>query len=152
MAYTTAEGRQRLLDEVGLAADELGLALACLGEAYEQLDERAADRLEVELFRTVQLAYGRLQRTHADFARRYGAAGREFAAGAPGPASQGARALIERGVEAAGEAAQLIAELQDSMLPIEVGDPAVRAELAAVRNLLDELPGRARELVRTLGR
>ena len=152
MAYTTAEGRQRLLDEVGLAADELGLALACLGEAYEQLDERAADRLEEELFRTVQLAYGRLQRTHADFARRYDAPAREFAPGAPGPASQGARALIDRGVEAAGEAAQLIAELQDSMLPIEVGDPTVRAELSAVRNLLDELPARARELVRTLGR
>ncbi len=152
MAYTTAEGRQRLLDEVGLAADELGLALACLGEAYEQLDERAADRLEEELFRTVQLAYGRLQRTHGDFARRYDAPAREFAAGAPGPPSQGARTLIERAVEAAGEAAQLIAELQDSMLPIEVGDPTVRAELAAVRNLLDELPGRARELVRTLGR
>jgi hypothetical protein len=152
MAYTTAEGRQRLLDEVGLAADELGLALACLGEAYEQLDEASADRLEAELFRTVQLAYGRLQRTHADFARRYGAPARDFASPAPGLASQGAKAFIERGIEAAGEAAQLIAELQDSMLPIEVGDSAVRAELAALRVLLDELPGRARELVRTLGR
>ncbi len=152
MAYTTAEGRGRLLDEVGQAADELGLALACLGEAYEQLDEPTADRLEKDLFRTVQLGYGRLKRTHAEFARRYGATSREFAAPPAGAPSQGAKAFIERAVEAAGEAAQLIAELQDSMLPIEVGDPALRTELAEVRNLLDDLPARARELLRTLGR
>ncbi len=152
MAYTTVEGRQRLLDELAGAADELAVALACLGEAYEQLDEATADRLEAELFRTVQLAYGRLQRTHGDFARRYGAPTREFAPAAPGAPSQGARAFIDRAVDAAGEAAQLIAELQDSMLPIEVGDPALRAELVGVRTLLDELPARATELVRTLGR
>ena len=152
MAYTTVEGRQRLLDELAGAADELAVALACLGEAYEQLDEATADRLEAELFRTVQLAYGRLQRAHGDFARRYGAPTREFGAAPSGAPSQGARAFIDRAVEAAGEAAQLIAELQDSMLPIEVGDPALRAELVGVRTLLDELPARATELVRTLGR
>jgi hypothetical protein len=152
MAYTTVEGRQRVLDEVAQAADELALALACLGEAYEQLDEHSADRLEEELFRTVQLAYGRLKRTHAGFAGRYGAASRTFEPTTAGIASQGAKAFIERAVEAAWEAGQLIAELQDSMLPIEVGDPALRAELADVRNLLDDLPARARELLRTLGR
>jgi hypothetical protein len=152
MAYTTVEGRQRVLDEVAQAADELALALACLGEAYEQLDDHTADRLEEELFRTVQLAYGRLKRTHAAFAGRYGAPARAFAPTAAGVASQGAKAFVERAVEAAGEAGQLIAELQDSMLPIEVGDPALRAELADVRNLLDDLPSRARELLRTLGR
>jgi hypothetical protein len=152
MAYTTVEGRQRVLDEVGQAADELALALACLGEAYEQLDDQSADRLEEELFRTVQLAYGRLKRTHAAFAGRYGAASRTFEPTTAGVASQGPKAFIERAVEAAGEAGQLIAELQDSMLPIEVGDPALRAELADVRNLLDDLPSRARELLRTLGR
>jgi hypothetical protein len=152
MAYTTVEGRQHLLDEVAQAADELGLALACLGEAYEQLDENSADRLEEELFRTVQLAYGRLKRTHAAFASRVGATTREFVAPPAGLPSQGAKAFIERAVEAAGEAGQLIAELQDSLLPIEVGDPALRSELSEVRNLLDSLPGRARELLRTLGR
>jgi len=152
MAYTTVEGRQNLLDEVAQAADELGLALACLGEAYELLDEASADRLEAELFRTVALAYGRLKRTHADFAGRHGAPTREFAAQPAGAASQGAKAFIERAVEAAGESAQLIAELQDSLLPIEVGDAALRRELSDVRNLLDSLPGRARELLRTLGR
>jgi hypothetical protein len=152
MAYTTVEGRQNLLDEVALAADELGLALACLGEAYELLDEASADRLEEQLFRTVQLAYGRLKRSHGDFAHRHGAPTREFVAPPAGAPSQGAKAFIERAVEAAGESAQLIAELQDSLLPIEVGDAQVRSELAAVRNLLDSVPDRARELLRTLGR
>jgi hypothetical protein len=152
MAYTTVEGRQNLLDEVAQAADEVGLALACLGEAYELLDEASADRLEAELFRTVQLAYGRLKRTHRDFAGRHGAPTREFAAQPAGAPSQGVKAFVERAVEAAGESAQLIAELQDSLLPIEVGDAALRRELADVRHLLDSLPGRAREFLRTLGR
>jgi hypothetical protein len=146
------EARERLLGEVGQAADQLALSLAFLGEAYEQLDEQTADRLEEELFRTVQLAYGRLKRLHAEFARRHGAPAREFESAAAGLASQGARAFIDRAMAAAGASGQLIAELQDSMLPIEVGDPTLRAELAEVRSLLDGLPGRARELVRTLGR
>ncbi len=152
MAYTTIEGRQRILAEVAQAADELGLALACLGEAYEQLDERSADRLESELFRTVQMAYGRLKRTHAAFGARHDLPSRTFEPQPAGMPSQGAKAFIERAVEAAGEAAQLIAELQDSLLPIEVGDAALRSELASVRSALDELPARARELLRTLGR
>ncbi|MEA2298195.1 MAG: hypothetical protein QOF77_1131 [Solirubrobacteraceae bacterium] len=152
MAYTMLEARERLLDEVAQAADALALALACLGEAYEQLDENSADRLEEELFRSVALAYGRLQRTYAEFAARHGAPPRTFEPAAPGAPSQGAKAFIQRAVAAAGQAAQLIAELQDSMLPIEVGDPALRAELADVRSRLDDLPARARELLRTLGR
>jgi hypothetical protein len=152
MAYTMIEGRQRLLDEVAMAADEVALALACLGEAYELLDENSADRLEEQLFRTVQLAYGRLKRTHKAFAQRVGAPTREFEPQSAGAPSQGAKAFIERAVEAAGEGAQLIAELQDTLLPIEVGDAQLRGELADVRNLLDTIPDRARELLRTLGR
>ena len=38
MAYDTAEARQELLDDVAAATDRLGVALAALGEAYEQLD------------------------------------------------------------------------------------------------------------------
>ena len=45
-----------------------------------------------------------------------------------------------------------IADLQDSMLPIEFGDPELRTGLAEVRTLLDQLPGTAREFLRTLGR
>jgi hypothetical protein len=38
------------------------------------------------------------------------------------------------------------------MLPVEVGDEALRAGLADTRSLLDALPARARELLRILGR
>ncbi len=38
------------------------------------------------------------------------------------------------------------------MLPVEVGDPELRAGLAEVRELVGHLRRDARELVRTLGR
>ena len=38
------------------------------------------------------------------------------------------------------------------MLPVEVGDPELRAAIADVRTRLAELPPRAHELLRTLGR
>jgi hypothetical protein len=38
------------------------------------------------------------------------------------------------------------------MLPVEVGDPELRAGLGEVRSLLDSVGGRARGLMRTLGR
>lgn len=152
MAYTTAEGRRQLLDGLARAADRLGLALACLGEAYDQLDEGGADRLEELLFRPVQAAFSRAQRTYAGFADRHGLDSRSFEPPSPGAASQGARAFIERAVDAAAQAGQAIAELQDSMLPVEVGDAELRAGLSEVRVLIDGLRASAREVVRTLGR
>jgi hypothetical protein len=152
VAYTTAEARATILGEIGQAADQLGLALACLDQAYELLDENSADRLEADLFRPVTLAYGRLQRTYKEFAGRTGGPTRAFEPQRAGAVSQGAKVLVERAVTSAGQAGQLIADLQDSMLPIEAGDPALRAELADVRTRLDVLPSRARELLRTLGR
>jgi hypothetical protein len=152
MAYTAAEGRAQVLDAVADAADALGLALACLGEAYEQLDVDSADRLETLLFRPVQMAYGRAKRTHDAFAARHGTPARGFEQPPPGVASQGAKAFIERAVEAAAEADRVIAELQDSMLPVEVGDPELRSGLSEVRVLIGDLRARGRELVRTLGR
>ena len=71
MTYTTADGRRQVLDALARAIEEIGVALAALGEAYELLDERTADRLEQELFRPVQMAYGRAQRTYAGFAGRH---------------------------------------------------------------------------------
>ena len=47
MAYTSSEASQELLDSVAQAANGLGFASACLAEAYERLDERSGDRLEV---------------------------------------------------------------------------------------------------------
>jgi hypothetical protein len=152
MAYITAEARQQLLDDLALAIEALGTALADLGAAYELLDEQTADRVEEQLFRPVQQAYGRAQRTHGEFAARYGLAVRAFPPGKPGPASQGARALLDRAVDAVAEADDALVELQDSMMPVEVGDPELRAGLANVRALVEDVRGRARDVLRTLGR
>ncbi len=152
MAYTDAEARQQLLDTLAQATDDIGYALACLGAAYEQLDEYSADKLEEQLFRPIQMAYGRAKRTHAEFAARHGLPGRTFEQQAPGLPSTGARGFIDNAVEAAGAAGGVLATLQDSPLPIEVGDVQLRAGLAEVRGLISDVPGSARELVRALGR
>jgi hypothetical protein len=152
MSYRAADARQQLLDDLAVAIEELALALALVGAAYELLDERTADRLEEELFRGVQTAFGRAQRTHAAFAARYSLPGRTFAQPSPGLPSQGARAFLERAGESISEADDALAELQDSMLPVEVGDPELRAGLAEVRMLVGSLGERARQFVRTFGR
>jgi hypothetical protein len=152
VAYVTAEARQELLRDVAQAIGHLGRAIAALGSAYEALDEHAADTLEAELFRPVQVAYGRAQRTYASFAQRYSLSSRSFAPVAPGTASRPAAELLEAAVVAVAEADQTIAELQDSMRPVEVGDPELRAGLAEVRVLLAEVPLRARRAQSLLGR
>jgi hypothetical protein len=152
MPYGTREARQELLDEIARAIDEIAAALAALGAAYEQLDERTADRLEEELFRPVQVAYGRLKRTHSAFAQRHGLPGRTFEPATAGLPSQGVRGFLDRAQEAVEDADGVLSELQDSMRPVEVGDPPLRAGLAEVRALLADLATRARELVRVLGR
>src|SRR6476659_6356541 len=133
MVQTTLEARQQLLDSLAEAIDQIGLALASVGAAYEQLDESSADQLEAELFRPVQLAYGRARRTHAEFAARHGLAGREFEPRSPGLPSIGARAFIDNAVTAVGQADHTLVTLQDSLLPVEVGDPELRAALAELR-------------------
>jgi hypothetical protein len=152
MSYVTAQARQELLDTVARATDEIGAALGALGEVYEHLDERSADQLEDQLFRPVQGAYGRARRTHAEFAARVGLGGRTFAPAPPGHGAAGVRERLEDAVEAAGEADALIAELQDSMAPVEVGDPELRAGLAEVRRLLGQVPGSADRFLRGFGR
>lgn len=152
MVQTTLEGRQQLLDMLGEATDSIGAALASLGAAYEQLDEYHAGELEEKLFRSVQLAYGRARRTHAEFADRHGLSSRKFESSSPGLPSTGAKRFIESAVVAVGQADNTLAALQDSMLPVEVGDPGVRAALAELRELLGSFAERAREVVRTIGR
>ena len=152
MAYAAADGRQQLLDTLADATDELGLALAALGEAYEQLDEFAGDALEEQLFRPVQLAYGRASRSHGQFAARHNMDGRTFDPQSAGLPSLGAKGFIDSAVEAIREADGTLSTLQDSLLPVEVGDAQLRAELSDLREIMGDLPHRARELVRTLGR
>jgi hypothetical protein len=152
MAYTTSEARQELLDTTAQAVDELGLASACLAEAYERLDEQSADRLEDECFRPVQMAYGRLKRTHSEFAGRHGLIAAKFEPPPTGLPSQRAADFVSRAVEAAGAADRTLAELQDSMLPVEAGDDELRAGLKATREPLGGLPASARDFLRGLGR
>ena len=152
MAYTTEEARQELLDTVAWAANEIGFASACLAEAYEQLDEDSADRLEEDCFRPVQMAYGRAKRTHTEFARRHGLQADAFEEQPTGLASQGAAGFVARAVEAVGAADRSLAGLQDSMLPVEAGDEELRAGLKAVREPLAGLPVKARQFLRGLGR
>ena len=152
MAYSASDARQQLLDTLAEATDELGFALACLAEAYDNLDARNADRLEEELFRPVQVAYGRAQLSHAEFAERHGLPGRTFEQQAAGVSANRAAGFIQKAVEAISEADRALADLQDSMLPVEVGDATLRSGLVAVRDRIRGLPERARELLRTLGR
>jgi DNA-binding transcriptional MocR family regulator len=152
MTYTNAQAREQMLESIRQAIQELGMALASLGEAYEQLDEQSAERLEGELFRPVQLAYGRMKRTYTEFAARHDLPSPAFEAAPAGAPSKGVKGFLDSAVEAVGKADATLSTLQDSMLPIEVGDPELRAGLEDVRKLLGDLRPRARELVRTLGR
>ena len=152
MSYTTSEGREQVLGDLAFAIEQIADALAVLGEAYEQLDEHAGDVLEEKLFRPVQSAYGRARRTYSEFAARSGLAARAFEPHSPGPAHQTVQSLIERAVDASHDADQSIADLQDSLLPIEVGDTELRAGLSAVRETLTTVQRSARDLVRTVGR
>ena len=152
MTYSAAEARQQLLDEIAAAVDALAGALAAVGAAYEQLDEHSADRLEEELFRPVQAAYGRAQRTHAAFAERHGLPTRTFAPAPAERASHGVSGLLEHAVDAVADAEGLLSELQDSMAPVEVGDPELRAGLAQVRDLLADVSRRAQQFMRGYGR
>jgi hypothetical protein len=152
MGYTSAQARAELLERVAEAADQLAVAVASLAEVYEVLDEATADRLEDQLFRPVQSAYGLIIRTYSGFATRHALPARAFAPRSPGQHSPDPRVYVQRAVDACEQADQVIANLQDSMLPVEVGDPELRAGLSGARELIAELPARGRELLRTLGR
>jgi hypothetical protein len=152
MAYSAAAERQDTLDAIAVGIDEIAFALAALGAAYEQLDEASGDRLEAELFRPVQVAFGRAQRTHSEFAARHGLAGRSFEQPSPGPPSTRAKGFVDEAADAIRAADAALAGVQDSDTFIEVGDAELRADLSALRELIGPLPGRARELLRGLGR
>src|SRR4029077_14840800 len=88
----TTQARKDLLEIVSEAINQIGRALAALGTAYENLDEPTADRLEQDLFRPVQLAYGRAQRAHTSFAARSGLRVRKFT---PPPQNSPGRSTVE---------------------------------------------------------
>ena len=152
MAYTAESARRQMLDELAVAVEELGTALAALGEAYDEVDERTADALEAELFRPVQGAYGRARRTHAEFAERSRLPGRDFGESSPGLHSGDPRVYVERAIEATERADHAIAEIQDSLLPVEVGDRELRDGLTETREMIAAVPAHGRQLLRTIGR
>jgi hypothetical protein len=151
MSYTSESGRRQIVEDSLVAARELAAALAALGDLYEHLDERSADRMEDELFRPLQSGYGQLRRTVTAFASRHGLAEPVFADPGPG-LPEDPRAVIERVADAAQSADDTLAELQDSLLPVEVGDQELRAGLSRVRTLIAPVPAAADALVRTFGR
>jgi len=151
MSFAASDARRELLEEVALAVGELARAIAAIGEAYDALDEHMADRLEEELFRPLQGAYAAATRAHAGFASRHGLPAQRFEP-ADRPAPQPVRALVERAADDAAHADQILADLQDSMMPVEVGDAELRAGLADVRRRLGDVPARAEGVIRVLGR
>jgi hypothetical protein len=149
---TTLEAREQIIHDLGAATVQITFAVGCLSAAYELLDEANADRLEGDLFRPVQRALGQAKRANSAFAGRYGLTAPVREAPSPGLASQGVKALVEKAATAAGEASRRIAELQDSMLPIEAGDAELRAALAEIREQVDRVGTPARQFLSTLGR
>jgi hypothetical protein len=152
MSYIAREARQELLETVAEATEDIGAALALVEAAYELLDEGSADRLEEQLFRPVQRAFGRARRTHAGFAERHGLVARALAPRQPTHAAARPRELVEDAADAVADADARLSELQDSMRPVEVGDAELRAGLAEVRELISGPPERARRFLSLLGR
>jgi hypothetical protein len=151
MSYTNESGRLQILEDSGEAAREVDMAILALGEAYEHLDDDTADELETAVFKPLQGAFGLLKRTRSEFAERFALplsepeSAHEMAPAQP-------RELLEQAADALQAADDTIAELQDTLLPVEVGDQELRAGLSAVRTLIAPLPGVCDELIRTLGR
>ena len=156
MTYTSDEGRRELLGATAEAADTIGVALAALGAAYESPVSTTTRRSGWSRSSSApsQATYGRAKRSHAEFAARHGLAANVFgvAALAAGALPLDAAGYVEQAIEATEHADDILSELQDSMLPVEVGDPELRAAIADVRTRLGEVPGRAADLLRTLGR
>jgi len=152
VSYTADEARRRLLEDLAGAIEQLGVALSCLTEAYEMVDEQLAQALEDQVFRPTQAGYGRARRAFTAFAQRHGLEAAAPEEGSSGTHSEDPRAYLERALQAVERADLEIAELQDSLLPVEVGDRELRDALSGTRELIGAVPGRARALLRGLGR
>jgi hypothetical protein len=152
LAYTNLEGREGLLEALAESAEQVGAALEYLGAAHERLDDMNADRLEEQIFGSVQRAYAAARRAYSGFAGRHDLQSRSFDAPAVPPGSLKAAELIEMAANEAEGADEMLAGLQDDQALVEVGDVELRTGVAEVRQALSEVPGRARGLLRTLGR
>ena len=127
------------------------MALAELSEAYELLDEQQRRRLEEQLFGPVQTAYGRVRRAHARSPGATSCRGGRSRRPSPGAPGRGVKGFLDSAVTAIARGRPELATLQDSMLPVEIGDAELRADLEQVRELLGGL-GRERARVRAHAR
>jgi hypothetical protein len=134
------------------AAQHLNVALGLLGTAYELLDERNQEQLEDELFGPVQHAYGRLRRTSTEFGARHGVPAPDFPPSPDAAPGHGLRALIDDATAECEQADGELGTLQDTMLPVEVGDRGLRDGIAETRSRIALVPGAAKRLLRTFGR
>lgn len=151
MSYTAESGRMQILDDAAAAVGELEVALGQLGEAYDHLDEHTAEAMEDKIFRPLQGAYGLLRRVAGDFAGRYGLTARDSEP-PPLPAPQDPRVAFEQTADSIDNADRILSDLQDSLLPVEVGDRELRTGLSEVRTQLTPLPGACDAMIRGFGR
>ncbi len=151
MSYTNDSGRRQIIDDSVAGANYMGDALAALGEAYELLDERAADQMEESVFKPTQAAYGQLKRTLTEFALRYGLPQPTFPVSMV-PAPTDPHTTLDRVADLIQSTDDVLADLQDTLLPVEVGDAELRAGLSRTRTLIGRVPASAEALIRILGR
>jgi hypothetical protein len=152
VSYSSEDARRQLVEDLGSAAAQLELALASLGEAYQEVDEATGERLETQLFRPVRSAYATARRTATGFAERHRLPAPEFDPAAAPAYSGDPRVHLQRALDATEGADRAIAEMQDSMLPVEVGDRELRDGLTRTRELISAVPGEGRQLLRMIGR
>jgi hypothetical protein len=151
VSYTNDSGRRQILEDAAAAVGALSYGIAVLTEIYEQLDDPSADRLEALVFKPLQSGYGLLRRTLTEFATRYGMRSPAF----PDPSQAlptDPRAALEHVADAAVQADEMLSELQDTLLPVEVGDAELRAGLSGTRTAIASVPGQCAELIRLFGR
>jgi hypothetical protein len=152
MPHSSTDARVQLLDVLAAAAERLNLALGLLGAAYELLDENTAEQLERDLFGPVQHAYGRLRRTHTEFAARHGLPPRDFPPSPEAAPAHGVHGLLDDATVEVAEADDELGTLQDTLLPVEVGDRELRDGITETRARIALVPDAARRLLRTFGR
>jgi hypothetical protein len=107
--------------------------------------------MEQVLHRPLQSAYGQLKRTNAEFARRFGLVAPD-ALDSTQPAPEDPRLALENAADAIQAADDMLAELQDSLLPVEVGDQELRAGLSGTRTAIAPLPAACDEMISRFGR